>query len=377
MNPSSSHRPGANRPDQASGRQRADAFPQTGSRRTLTSHERMLRERRRQAQRQKEQRIVLCLLTGIFVMTLVLMCVILVGKRGEDNPPAPPLTSDEISTDTSGSAGPSADTGKSTDAATNTGKPADTDAGKTTDAVTEKPTNVFLSVSDVTFKADLSAYEAYMNPQGDQKDAYLTLVNPQNPMSAADIPDDLVDIDATRKDGRATQQMRLYAAKALEAMFAEADALGYINYSTGYLLSVTSAYRAYSYQNYLFNLYVTQEREKDSSLTLEEAEAIVEKYSCRAGTSEHQSGLCADLHNQLYADEVHPETFANTPEGSWLHENCWKFGFVLRFPSDKTEQTGISYESWHFRYVGRYHAYQMKVNNMCLEEYVAYLNSLS
>lgn len=366
MNPSPSHRPSANHPDRVSGRQRADASAQAGARRTLTPRERMLRERRMREQRQKEQRIVLFLLTGIFVMTLVLMCVILVGKRTEGKPPAPPLTSGD---DTTG-------VGDSTDASGSSAV-SSTESGKPTDAVTDEPVNPFVPVPDATFTADLSAYEAYMDPQGDQRDNYLVLVNPKNPLSAADIPSDLVDVTATRKDGRATQQMRLYAAKALEAMFAEADALGYLNYSTGYLLSVTSAYRAYSYQNYLFNQYVSQEREKDPSLTLEEAEAIVEKYSCRAGTSEHQSGLCADLHNQLYADEIHPETFANTPEGSWLHENCWKFGFVLRFPSDKTEQTGISYESWHFRYVGRYHAYQMKAKNMCLEEYVAYLDSLS
>jgi hypothetical protein len=104
-----------------------------------------------------------------------------------------------------------------------------------------------------------------------------------------------------------------------------------------------------------------------------QAEAIVEKYSCRAGTSEHQSGLCADLHNQVSANEDYPEIFANTPEGKWITENCWKFGFVLRFPPHKTEITGINYESWHFRYVGRYHAYLMNEKDMCLEEYVEYL----
>lgn len=316
-------------------------------------------------QKKKEQTTVALLLVGILVMTLILISLLL--PRRDAPLPNPPETEEESGdvTDSPVSSGPI----ESTDPSTTT-EPGQTTPPETTAPETSIPV---IAPPAVSFTADLSAYEMYMNPEGEQRDAYLVLVNPSSPLTAADVPNDLMDLVNTRKDGRNTQQMRLYAAKAMEAMFLEAKELGHLNWSTGYMLSITSAYRSYSYQNYLFNLYVGQEMDANPSLSRAEAEKIVEKYSCRAGTSEHQSGLCADLHNQVSANEDYPEIFANTPEGKWIHENCWKFGFVLRFPPDKTEITGISYESWHFRYVGRYHAYRMKELGMCLEEYTAYL----
>ena len=65
------------------------------------------------------------------------------------------------------------------------------------------------------------------------------------------------------------------------------------------------------------------------------------------------------------------ESFANYAVFAWLRENAWKFGFILRFPSDKVEITGYDYEPWHYRFVGRYDAYMIQKDNLCLEEYVA------
>jgi len=65
--------------------------------------------------------------------------------------------------------------------------------------------------------------------------------------------------------------------------------------------------------------------------------------------------------------------FEDQDAAKWLAENCHKFGFILRYPKDKTGITGISFEPWHFRYVGRYHATKMYELDMCLEEYWAYL----
>lgn len=233
---------------------------------------------------------------------------------------------------------------------------------------TEKPKEPEIPVP--TFKADLSAYEQYMNPTGDARDAYLLLVNPDNSLAASDVPKDLVEVKSTRKDGRATQKLREYAAKALEALMLEADACGMVRTNTpsGYPLSVMSAYRTYEYQGQLFNGYVNNEMAK-RGITRAQAEAIVVTYSCRPGTSEHQTGLCVDMHTLSAANEA----FKNQEEAKWLADNCHKFGFILRFPEDKTEITKITYEPWHFRYVGRYHATRMKDLGMCLEEYVEYL----
>ncbi len=216
----------------------------------------------------------------------------------------------------------------------------------------------------IAFTADLSAYEQYMNPT--DRDAYLTLINVGHKLASDYIPPDLINIADTRRDGRNIQQMREYAAKALEAFFIEMRACGISD------VSVTSAYRAYSYQVQLFE----QRVDMYPSLSRAEAEARAATVVAIPGSSEHQSGLCIDMHNLPSADI----SFAKTASFKWVSENAHKFGFILRFPADKTEITGISYEPWHYRYVGRYHATRIYESGLCLEEYVekyGYLGSMS
>lgn len=240
-----------------------------------------------------------------------------------------------------------------------------TEAGSTEEIIKEAP-----AYEELGFSADLRDYEKYMNPK-EERDDYLILVNASHALSQNDTPKDLIDVVNTRKDGRDAQKMRKVAAKALEALYIEAHAQGVMRADTpsGYPLSVTSAYRSYATQNYLFTTYTQNEMNKNPALTKAQAEAIVETYSCRPGTSEHQTGLCCDMHTLSGADV----SFRNDPAFVWLADNAWKFGFILRFPEDKTDVTGISYEPWHFRYVGRYHAYKIHEGGLCLEEYVANL----
>ncbi len=211
---------------------------------------------------------------------------------------------------------------------------------------------------DLDFKADLSAYEQYMDPA--DRDGYLVLINNDHTVDAKFIPNDLVDVVNTRKDGRATQKMQRTAAKALEAMYLEMAANGITD------VSVTSAYRTYEYQSSLFNTYTAQEMKANPKLTLEQAQTITATYSARPGTSEHQSGLCCDMHNLSSADVA----FAKKDAYKWLSENAWKFGFILRFPEDKVDVTQISFEPWHYRFVGRYHAKAIHDAGLCLEEYL-------
>lgn len=214
-------------------------------------------------------------------------------------------------------------------------------------------------VTNVIFKTDLSAYEAYMDPE--QKDAYLLLVNKQNPLRESYKPSDLVSVKDARKDISLVKT----AEMALEAMFIEMRAEGFSG------IFVTSAYRSYSYQSSLFNTYIDDERAKDPSLSYAEAKEKVLRYSAYPGTSEHQTGLCVDLMSNSMREL--DESFADEPVYEWLLENAWKFGFVLRFPEDKTELTGYDFEPWHYRFVGRYHAYMMHKDGLCLEEYVSQL----
>ena len=99
-------------------------------------------------------------------------------------------------------------------------------------------------------------------------------------------------------------------------------------------LKITSGYRSYSVQVELYDNYAKRDGKE-----------AADTYSARAGYSEHQSGLCFDLNGT-------DKNFIKTKEGKWLNDNCYKYGFVLRFPEGKTEYTGYMYEGWHFRYVG-------------------------
>ncbi len=246
------------------------------------------------------------------------------------------------------------------------------ETGEGTNNETEPPAPPEIEVPTPEFKTDVSEYEKYMNPTGDQRDAYLILVNNWNAVDETHKADDLVDVYYTRKDGRKTQQMRKYAEMALRAFIQEIYANGYDGKGpSGYPVTVMSAYRSFEYQTTLFNSYVDREMKNDKTLTREQAEAKTAVYSARPGTSEHQTGLCVDMHNHSSAND----SFAKEEVAGWMEENAWKFGFVLRFPKDKTEITGIKYEPWHFRYVGRYHAYRMTQLGMCLEEYVEYLRN--
>ena len=215
-------------------------------------------------------------------------------------------------------------------------------------------------IASLGFVNDLSEYEQYMNPA--DRDAYLILVNKTNYISAETIPENLVSIVNVRQDGR-KEQMVECAQKALEALFIEMKSAGYTD------VSVMSGYRSYNKQVSLFSTYLQREMSRNPSLTEEEAKEIVLTYSAAPGTSEHQTGLCCDMHNLPSADV----SFANKEAYKWLKENCHKFGFVIRFPEDKVDITGYSFEPWHYRFVGRYHATRMKNLGMCLEEYVAHL----
>ncbi|WP_099361788.1 M15 family metallopeptidase [Fredinandcohnia onubensis] len=89
-------------------------------------------------------------------------------------------------------------------------------------------------------------------------------------------------------------------------------------------------------------------------------------YALPPGYSEHNLGLSLDVGSTLMKME-------NAPEGKWMAENAWEYGFILRYPKDKTDITGIEYEPWHFRYVGLPHSAFMKEKNFVLEEYIDYL----
>lgn len=130
---------------------------------------------------------------------------------------------------------------------------------------------------------------------------------------------------------------------------------------------ICSSYRTSEKQHTLFDKetkgYLVQ------GYTQEEAEKEAAKWVAVPGTSEHQTGLAVDIVAQSY--QMLDERQADTPEQKWLMENSYKYGFILRYPTDKSEITGISYEPWHYRYVGKEAAKEIYERGICLEEYLA------
>lgn len=187
----------------------------------------------------------------------------------------------------------------------------------------------------------------------------LLLANKSNPLGESFKPD-VVELTCAT-DGE-TQRLQSDAATALYAMMEEMKLAGVTD------IFVTSSYRSYAQQNYLFNNYVKQHMAQDG-MSQEEAEAYAATYSARPGESEHQTGLCLDFTTQSLSGQLN-NNFANTDAFRWLSENAYKFGFILRYPSDKVDITEYSYESWHYRFVGREAATEMYLNDLCLEEYL-------
>lgn len=129
---------------------------------------------------------------------------------------------------------------------------------------------------------------------------------------------------------------------------------------------ICSSYRTNEKQQQLFDKQVKELLAKGYSQDAAEKEASA--WVAIPGTSEHETGLAVDIVATSY--QLLDENQAKTAEQKWLMENAYKFGFVLRYPVDKSEITGISYEPWHYRYVGKEVAKELYTQGLCLEEYL-------
>ena len=160
----------------------------------------------------------------------------------------------------------------------------------------------------------------------------------------------LVEIDKQYRNNDYVTQIHRDVYPYITAMVAAAQA-------DGVDLRVWSPFRSYAIQNDLFQKQVARVGGDE-----QKAATIV----ARPGTSEHNTGLCADFN---MADDA----FESTPMYAWMCEHAQDYGFILRYPKDKQNVTGVIYESWHWRFVGINNAKEMNRLNMCLEEYVEYL----
>lgn len=136
--------------------------------------------------------------------------------------------------------------------------------------------------------------------------------------------------------------------------------------SEGLRFCIASAYRSSQRQQEILDQDI--KKLTNNGMKEEEAYEQATRTVMPAGYSEHETGLAVDivaLSNQLLDDSQE-----STPETQWLQENCYKYGFILRYPKDKTDITGIDYESWHYRYVGKEAAAYIKKHDLTFEEYL-------
>lgn len=192
-------------------------------------------------------------------------------------------------------------------------------------------------------------------PEEDPTDTWeLLLANPDNPL-----PEDFT-VETAAVQGDFMMDARV--ADVMKQMIADAK-------EEGVDLMVCSAYRSISRQQELFDAEVAVQMANGKSK--EEAEAVTATMIAVPGTSEHHTGLAADIVTPTH-QTLDPE-FADTDAGKWLQQHAVEYGFILRYPEDKQDITQIIYESWHYRYVGVEHAKAITEQGLCLEEYLEQL----
>ena len=186
----------------------------------------------------------------------------------------------------------------------------------------------------------------------DEVDGLLLLVNPWTPLPEDFVPGELVPVQNDQAvDARAYPDLQDMLQDMSQA---------------GLSPLICSSYRSQERQQELYDNKV--QRVMAEGVSREEAQAEAARWVARPGTSEHQTGLAVDIVSLF--NQMLDETQESTPEFQWLAENAWKYGFILRYPNDKSEKTGIAYEPWHFRFVGKEAAEEMHDLGLCLEEYL-------
>lgn len=224
------------------------------------------------------------------------------------------------------------------------------------------------SVSDVSDVSDASEVSSEQSstpsypetgPNGlDANYTKLLLVNGENPLpedydyegNLTTIPDKYINGSLKQID----KDVWPYMQAMIEAAWAD-----------GVKLYVWSPYRSYSTQNMLFKKQV--DRQIAKGVPADKAEDEAATVVARPGTSEHHTGLAADFN---MADDK----FETTEMYTWMQQHAADYGFIMRYSGEKQEITGVIHESWHYRFVGINAAKEMNRLNMCLEEYVEYLN---
>ena len=192
----------------------------------------------------------------------------------------------------------------------------------------------------------------------DAENGLFILINKENSVAEDYCADDLSSIKYYAEDRDAQwRYMRSEAADHFHEMVeaARAEDIDFV---------MTTAYRSYSFQSVLWENAIQRYGSEDAANT----------FVAKPGQSEHQSGLAVDV-SSAENDYQLNQDFANTEAGRWIAAHAAEYGFILRYPADKTDITGYSYEPWHLRYVGKTAAGEINEQGLVLEEYIEQLES--
>ena len=202
-------------------------------------------------------------------------------------------------------------------------------------------------IEAVNTKSYLDCYTNVIDT--DTSKDYLMLINKYNKLSSDYEPEDLVEIEANYGSGYTRKEVYEQYKKLQD----DANELGYDFW-------ICSAYRSYGTQDALYNKYLIAD---------EGGQESVDTYSARPGHSEHQSGLCLDLCDAQYG----MDDFGLSEASAWLNENCYKYGFIIRYTEEKEKVTGYQAEPWQIRYVGSPEiAKDILDRNITFDEYYAF-----
>ncbi len=269
--------------------------------------------------RTNDNKIIAILIVAIVIVAIALICVVLATPENQskvDSSSSDSFVSENISSDLSSNIDTSSDNSSSKD---------------------DTP----------------SEPEIFVTPTGVELDANfgrLLLINGKNPLPNdydKNVREYLVEIDEKYRNNNNVRQIHRDVYPYITAMVAAAQA-------DGVDLRVWSPFRDYNTQNILFQNQVNRVGGDE-----EKAATVV----ARPGTSEHNTGLCADFN---MADDK----FESTEMYTWMCENAEDYGFILRYPKEKEHITGVIYESWHWRFVGINNAKIINSLGVTLEEYI-------
>ena len=186
-------------------------------------------------------------------------------------------------------------------------------------------------------------------PTGNPSDI-LILVNKDHRIPSDYVPElVLPNVPPASLDKAASIYLRPEAAAALEVLFSAAK-------SEGYNLYAVSGYRSYATQSSIYKRKVAER-------------GINQNTSAPPGASEHQLGLAMDINGDTTLKSGLTSEFGNSPEGKWVTQHAHLYGFIIRYPEDKTMITGYAYEPWHLRYLGIETASEVYDLGVTYEEY--------